>query len=186
MVNDPSNLEHRMNKALDQALSEAEAETLQEQLSASSGSSEQWQRMQQVDQLMRTTPLVAPSAGFTARVMAAIERLRLDELADRQISVGVALGLMAAALLTIPFLSVLLIVLVSALSTPATVTALFQGVTSGTSYAIDLVADLLHVMKDLVTDTPMVPALLTTMIPLGMVWAWLLWYLSGRTSMKVE
>lgn len=186
MVNDRSNLQHRMNQALDQALSEAEAETLQEQLAASTGSSEQWQRMQQVDQLLRTTPLVAPSAGFAARVIAAIERLRLDELADRQISVGVALGLMAAALLTIPFLSVMLIVLVSALSSPATITALFQGVTSGTSYAIDLAADLLRVMKDLVTDSPVVPALLTTVIPLGMLWAWLLWYLSGRPSVKAE
>ncbi|WP_119072434.1 hypothetical protein [Aggregatilinea lenta] len=186
MVNDPSNLQHRMNQALDQALPEEEVERLREQLAASSGNSEQWQRMQQVDQLMRTTPLVRPSQGFAARVMAAIERLRLDELADRQISVGVALGLMAAALLTIPFLSVVLIMLVSTLSSPATVTALFQGVTSGTSYAIDLVADLLKVMRDLVTDTPMVPALLTTMIPLGMVWAWLLWYLSGRPGMKTD
>ncbi|HML20854.1 MAG TPA: hypothetical protein PKD09_04350 [Aggregatilinea sp.] len=186
MVNDPSNLQRRMNQALDQALSESEFESLQEQLATSRDNSEQWQRMQQVDQLLRTTPLVGPSSGFAARVIAAIERLRLDELADRQISVGVALGLMAAALLTIPFLSVALIVLVSTLSSPSTVTALFQGVTSGTSYAIDLVVDLIRVMRDLATDTPMVPALLTTMIPLGMVWAWLLWYLSGRTRVKAE
>jgi hypothetical protein len=186
MAQDPSELNRKMSEALDQTLSPEELEALHQQIEAAAGESERWSRMQRVDRLLRSTPLLAPSADFAGRVMAAIARLQLDELAERKISLGVALGLMAAALLAVPVLSAALILMVSVLSNPATVAALLEAAAAGTSYAIDLVLDLVRVLRNVATDTPMLPALLSTMIPLSMLWLWLLWYLSGRPRINAR
>lgn len=185
MAQDPSELNRKMSEALDQSLSPEELEALHQQIEAA-GEPERWSRMQRVDRLLRSTPLLAPSAGFAERVMAALERLQLDELAERKISLGVALGLMAAALLAVPVLSAALIGMVSVLSNPQTVAALLQTAAAGASYVIDLMIDFIRVLRDVATDTPILPALLSTMIPLSMLWLWLLWYLSGRPSINAR
>jgi hypothetical protein len=48
-------------------------------------------------------------------------------------------------------------------------------------YGLGIAFDLGDGLERLATETPVVPALLTTVIPLSMLWVWLVWYLSeGR------
>jgi hypothetical protein len=44
---------------------------------------------------------------------------------------------------------------------------------------IDVVSDLGSGLHTLVTETPMVPALISTVIPVSMLWVWMIWYFSG-------
>jgi hypothetical protein len=69
---------------------------------------------------------------------------------------------------------------------PGTYTSLLEAVTSGVSYLVDLGSNLGSELETLVTETPMIPALLSTAIPISMVWGWLVWYLSGRPSLPTR
>jgi hypothetical protein len=77
-----------------------------------------------------------------------------------------------------------LVLLLSVITDPGMWNILFQAVTAGAGYVIGLVGDLGNGLETAVSDTPMVPALLSTVIPMTMLWMWLVWYLlGGRQSL---
>lgn len=175
---------HKLNTALDHELTEQEWEALNNDLADSPEIAAYWERLSTVDHILHEAPLVGPSAGFASRVMAAIASIHLPD--HRRLSVGFGIGLGVAALLVIPVLSAGLLLLLSVVTDPGTYTRLLQVVTSGVSYLIDLGADLSSELETLVTETPMIPALLSTAIPVSMVWGWLVWYLSGRPKLPAR
>jgi hypothetical protein len=181
MVNHESNYEQSMNDALDQELSAAELDALQEQMDSSPEAADRWCRFKQVDRLLRSTPMVGPSAEFASRVMASIFAVRLPEFANRRLSIAVVMGLLAVGLVVLPALSLLVILLFDVLTDPGTLNALLQAIVSAVGYMIDLVSDAGRELSQLIDDMPMVPALLSTVIPLTMIWVWLVWFLLGRT-----
>jgi len=179
MVSDRLKYQRNMDRALERDLTEPEWEALQTHFGESPQSADYWERLQQVDWLLDTTPLVVPSPGFASRVMAAIAAMPLPAFANRKIGLGLALGLLAVAFLTVPVLSGALLVLLSAITNPGTINTILQGATSGISYLADLIRNLVQELRTVAVDTPMIPALLMTAIPLSMVWVWLVWHLSG-------
>jgi hypothetical protein len=168
-----------MNSALDQELSEQELAALNAQLEESKEASDIWEHLRQTDELLRTTPLVAPSPGFASRVMAAIAAMPLPGFMHREPGIGIALGLLVAALVTVPVFSVLFFMLLTVLADPGTLHTLLQTVLGATSYVIGLMADLAGEVEHMVSDTPVLAALLTTMIPVTLLWGWLIWSLLG-------
>jgi hypothetical protein len=168
-----------MNSALDQELSEQELAALSAQLEESEEASNTWAHLRQTDELLRTTPLVAPAPGFASRVMAAIAAMPLPGFMHREPGVGIALGLLVAALMTVPVFAVLFFVLLTVLTDPGTLHTLLQTVLGATSYLIGLVGDLAEEVETMVRDTPVMAALLTTMIPVTLLWGWLIWSLLG-------
>lgn len=168
-----------MNSALDQELSEQELAALNAQLEESKEASDIWEHLQQTDELLRTTPLVAPSPGFASRVMAAIAAMPLPGFMHHEPGIGIALGLLVAALVTVPVFSVLFFMLLTVLTDPGTLHTLLQTVLGATSYVIGLMADLAGEVEHMVSDTPVLAALLTTMIPVTLLWGWLIWSLLG-------
>jgi hypothetical protein len=181
-----SKFEHDMNSALDQELSAAEWNALQARLVESTEDAERWEHMQQVDDVFHSTPMVAPSPGFAGRVMAAIAALHLSGFANRELGVGVALGLMTAAFLTIPLFSVLLFLLWGVITDPGALNALLQAATSATSTVVGLATDLGSEIRTGVRGSPIVLALLTTIIPVTMLWAWVVWYLLGGRQFMAQ
>jgi hypothetical protein len=168
-----------MNSALDQELSERELEALHNHLEASEEAATAWDRLQQTDELLRTTPLAAPSPGFARRVMAAIAAMPLPGFVHRQPGIGIALGLLVAALITVPVFSVLFFVLLTVITDPGTLQTILQTVLNAASYVISLMANLAGEIENIVRDTPVLAALLTTMIPVTLLWGWLIWLLLG-------
>lgn len=178
---DQSKYHHKLNTALDEQLTEQEWDALNNDLADSPEVAAYWDRLSTVDRLLHETPLAAPSPGFASRVMAAIASIHLAD--HRRLSVGIGVGLGVAAILLIPVLSAGLLLLLSAVTDPGTYTRLLQSITSGVSYLVDLGSNLSSELETLVTETPMIPALLSTAIPISMVWGWLIWYLSGRPKL---
>ncbi len=177
-------LQHQqsMNRALDDDLSEQESEALGTRLQESGEDAAHWERLRRTDELLRTTPLVAPAPGFTNRVMAAIAAMPLPDFAKRHLSVGIALGLAFAALLTVPILSIVFLVLMSVLTDPGALNDWLQTLINAAGYMINLLADLAGEVQGAAQKTPMLLALLTTMIPLTILWVWLIWYLLGGSK----
>jgi hypothetical protein len=81
----------------------------------------------------------------------------------------------------------LFLLLFNFITDPGAVTAFFRDVTGGATYLLGLTSDLGDGLERVATRTPMVPALLSTVIPLSMLWVWLVWYLwGGRWSPERE
>ncbi|MBN1681917.1 MAG: hypothetical protein JW966_16690 [Anaerolineae bacterium] len=177
MGNEQSTIHYSMSKALDHELSESELESLNAHLSESEDDARHFERMRKTDQLLHETPMINAPSGFAQRVMQAIAVMNLADFANQRLSVGVALGLVAAALLTIPILSMLLIALVTIFTDPGTLQVILQAAINASTSAIGLIADLADGVQNMISDMPMIPALLTTVIPLSMLWGWLIWYL---------
>lgn len=179
MVDHDSKYAEHMNSALDQGLSAAEAQELQARLNDSPETAELWSRLKRVDWLLRNTPMVAPSAEFAGRVMAAVAVMGMPRIANKRLALGIVLGLLVAAMLAVPVMSVALILLFRTITDPSTFSTVFQAVASALGYVVGVVSDAGSRLDTLVHETPMVPALLSTVIPLAMLWGWLVWYLSG-------
>ncbi len=175
MVNDPK-FQQSTNNAHDQELSEAELAELQARQTEIEEAAPPPQ-VRKVEKFLRETPQIAPASGFSSRVMAAIAAVGLPDLRKRQMGLGLALGLLAVAFLTLPVLSILLIVLVSVISNPGTLHSLFQWITEGASYVLAMAGDLGNSLEHLVRKTPLVAVLLSTSIPVAIFWGWLVRYL---------
>jgi hypothetical protein len=183
MTNDQLKYQRSMDNALDHELPEAEWQALNAQVESSPEVADYWDRLQQVDHVLHATPMVGPTAGFSSRVMAAIAAMHLPEFANRRFGAGVALGLLAAALIALPVMSAVFILFLSVITDPGALNTLFQTVTSGASNTLGLLSDIGASCQDLAAEQPIFPALLTTVIPVSMLWAWLVWYLSGGSQL---
>jgi len=175
MVNDPK-FQPSTNNAHDQELSEAELAELQARQTEIEEAAPTPQ-VRKVEKFLRETPQVTPLSGFSSRVMAAIAAMGLPDFSKRQMGLGLALGLLAVAFLTIPVLSILLIVLISVISNPGSIHSLFQWVTEGASYVLAMAGDLGDSLQDLVRRTPLVAVLLSASLPVAILWGWLVRHL---------
>ena len=179
MAGDDLKSQHSMNSSLDHEQSEQEWAALNAQLEESPRAAAQVDLLRKTDELLRTTPAIAPAPGFARRVMAAIAAMPLPEFAQRHLGVGIALGLVIAALFTIPIFSVVFLLVWSVLANPGALNSLLQAIINAASYLIGLVADIAGEIETAAEDTPMLVALLTTMVPVTILWGWLIWNLLG-------
>lgn len=174
MAKDDVQYRRHMNSALDDELSADEQAALEAHLDESTEAAEEWDRMRTTDHLLRETPLTKPSPGFTGRVMAAIAAMPVPDFARQRLGLGLALGLTAAAMLSVPVLSLLLVLLVVAFTDPATISVLFQASLDVASYTISLGSDIASEIRAAVSDTWVLLALIGAVIPLTLLWGWLM------------
>jgi hypothetical protein len=186
MARDEMKLQQSMNGALDRELSEEELAALNARLEESQEAAAHWERLRTTDELMRTTPLVAPSVGFTHRVMAAIAALPLPGFVQRQPGIGIALGLAVAAFLTVPILSVLFFVFLGVLTNPGALNAALQTLINGASYMTGLLGNIASDLESAAADTRVLLLLLATMIPVTALWVWLVRYLLRGSRMQTR
>lgn len=180
MGHEQDNSARQMSESMQPDPAEHELEMARARLGAelAGGASEQRARhAEQVETLLRTAPMETPSPGFAARVMAAVAAMTFPHMLNRRLSLHLALALALAAALTLPVLLLGVTWLFQTLSDPAALHDIvtFAAASLGSAYA--LVGDYAASAEALVNESPMVPALLTTSIPLAMLVAWAVWYL---------
>ncbi len=171
-----------MNRALDSELSEEEQALLQSELEQSAQDAVQWGRLRKTDELLRTTPLIAPVPEFSRRVMAAIAAMPVPEFIRHNAGLGFALGLVMAALFTIPVFSALLFLIFSVLTDPGALNGLFQTMLNTAGYVISLTGSTFDEIQSFASGTSALPLVLTAMVPVTALWAWLIWALVGNRS----
>jgi anti-sigma factor RsiW len=176
-------VQHRMNNALDEELSEEELAALAAELEDAPEAAEQFESLRKTDKFLRETPMVAPSSHFAKRVMDALATLPLPGFAKHELSVGLALGLAAAAFLAIPVLAMLLFLIVSLLTDPTTLSTLLQASIDILTFSVGLAADVADRLRELVRATPILAVGLVLVVPLAGVWSWFMWVLMrGRNT----
>lgn len=173
--------QQHMHDALDNELTDAEYEALQEQIAASADTAAEWESLRKTDQVLRETPPVSPSPQFAARVMAAIAALPAHT--RRHLGTGLALGLTVVAFMTVPLVAVLLATLVLTITDPGTLTAVLQGAIDATSYLVGLGRDVMAELEAFVTDPAALPFLATVVIILVLGWGAVIWNLVGRRTL---
>lgn len=179
MARDEQRNQQQMNEALDHSLSDEEMATLHARIAASDETAEQWDHLRQTDELLRTTPMVEAPVGFADRVMAMIATMPLPGFAKKNPSVGIALGLLVAGLFTIPVFSVALLIILSVITNPGAILTFATALFHAAGYIISLITDIIGQIESRATGTPVLIALVTTMIPVTLLWGWVLWNLVG-------
>lgn len=134
-------------------------------------------RLQRVEALLRSAPMLAPSPDFAARVMAAVAAMTFPHMLNRRLSLSLMLSMALVAALTLPVLGYGVASLFDALSDPGALNSLMALGVSALGLAWGLAGEFSSSVQTLIHETPMVPALLTTSIPLAMLVGWLVWYL---------
>lgn len=186
MTKDEMSFRQKMNSALDHELSEEELAELQSRLEGTPEDSEEWEQLRKTDELLRTTPMVGPSAVFRKRVMDAIAAMPLPEFVKRDLNMGLALGLLAAAILAIPAMALVLFLVLSLITNPATFSTLLQASIDVMSYGVGLAVDIADEVRDWVAETPALAVLLVLTIPLSAIWGWILWRLVNGRSLSIR
>lgn len=186
MAGDEVKLQQQMNRALDGELTEQEWAGLRARLADSEQHTAHWERLRKTDELLRTTPLVSPSRGFADRVMAAILSMPMPEFARRNRGLGLALGLLAAAALTVPVLWMALFVFVSVITNPGALAAVLQTVLDAAGYVAGLLVDLVNQAQALAGETAFLGGLLALVTVMTVVWAWLIRRVMSRRDPLVR
>jgi|GEM_PF-1212452 hypothetical protein len=180
MENDKSNHAHQMSEAAQPDPVEHDLEAVRARLGGHASEPRvNEKRIRQVEMLLRTAPMESPSAGFHARVMAAIAAMTFPHMLNRRLSLSLALALAVATAVALPLLVYGIVALFSVLADPAALHEATTFAASTIGSAFGLVSDYAARVESLVDDMPMVPALVTTSIPLAMLVAWAVWYLLG-------
>lgn len=179
MGNEQSNHAHQMSESFEPERAEREFEAVRARLDADAAPEALDQHLRQVEMLLRSAPFESPSPGFASRVMVAVAALTFPHMHNRRLSLSLALGLALAAALTLPLLALGIAALFDALSDPAVLNNIVTLAATAIGSALGLVNEYVASVETLVNEMPMVPALLTTAIPLAMLVSWLAWYLLG-------
>jgi hypothetical protein len=170
-----------MNQALDNLLDDAARAALNAQLDANPDEAYLYSQLVQVNGLLQRPPTVVAPVGFAQGVLAAIRAGRHEVYARPRLSgFFLVLGLTLGAVVALPLLALALVGLGQVLVEPDALIGLLQGLIQVLGGLTGAAEGLLTFLGSLVMAYPMVPALLLTVIPMVMLWGWLLWFLQQR------
>jgi negative regulator of sigma E activity len=167
----------RMNRALDEPLSGAELIEFQALLEADQERAALFARLREVDDLLRQPPMVKPSPQFAGKVMTRIEAREYEVYAPRRQWArlaswfGLALGVAAVPL------ALVMVLVAPMLAQTGAALAVIRTVVSGLGAVSAAAERVLTAVAGVIAAYPMMPALSLTVIPMVMLWAWLVWYL---------
>lgn len=181
------NIEQDINLALDDALSEPEQAALRVHLAGAPDDAAVFNRMRAVDNLFSSAGMCQAPVDFASKVMAAIAAQPADQVTQARIrsSLGAAIGLLVAFVAMVPLAVVGVITLQHWLGNPAAINVLMQQVVMLLNALSQALASLFSMLATYTIDKPILPALLTTTIPLVMIWGWSMWYASMRRQQVV-
>lgn len=170
----------RINRAVDDLLVGAELADFQSFLAADQEQAALYDRLREVDDMLRQPPLAKPAPDFTAQVMARIEAGDHKAYAPHARRSRILSWLMVLGVFVlIPTLVILAIVL-PVMAQPGVFMDLFQGLVGSLGTVSAWAQGLLAFLGDVIAAYPMAPALSLTIIPIMMVWVWLVWYLQQQ------
>jgi anti-sigma factor RsiW len=176
-----------MNLALDHALPDSAEAALHAHLSSAPGDAALWERLRAVDGLLRSEPMVQAPPDFASKVMASIAAGAATSKAParRLARLGSALEPLLAVGIVIPLAAAAVIAILHWLSDPAALNNLMQQIVLALNTVAQAAASLFQALANFLTGNAVLPALLTTIIPLIMIWGWFMWYTAQRRRLVV-
>jgi anti-sigma factor RsiW len=181
------NIARDMNLALDHTLSDKAEAALHAHLSTAPGDAALWDRLQAVDGLLGNEPMVQAPPDFASKVMASITAgTAPSTVPARRLTISrSALELLLAVVIVVPLAATAITALLRWLSDPAALNNLMQQIVLTLNSIAEAVASLFQIIASYLAGNAALPALLTTIIPLVMIWGWFMWYTSQRRRQVV-
>jgi anti-sigma factor RsiW len=158
-----------MQEALDDALSPRATAELQRALDADPEHQDEYERLRQVDRLLKTAPLEAAPQALAMRILARLAEGVQDMARSRigGLALAVALGLVTALLL--PLLIGLGLLLINTLTNASALTGVIAWAAGALGALTGLLISLARGAHEILSAYPEVPLALT-LIPLGGLW----------------
>ena len=171
--------QEHMNQALDDLLRGPELGAFHAMLEADEKQAAMYAGLREVDTLLNQPPLAVPAPDFASKVMARIEAGEHERYGPRAAVRTVLWLSMLGGLVLLPLIIVLAIS-APLIARPDAFMEVLQQIVPALS-AVSLVLDrLLRFLGGIIATYPMAPALALTVIPMVMLWGWLVWYLQNR------
>ncbi len=146
-----------------------------------------WDRMQAVDNLLRSEPVEEAPPDFASKVMAAVAAEAATDMAPARNQAGVraGLGLLLLVVIAVPLVVMTIVGVQHWLSDPAAINNLMQQIVRLLNSMAQAIASIFQVIAGFLAGNAILPALLTTIIPLIMIWGWFMWYASQKRRQVV-
>ena len=181
-------IEHAMNMALDDTLPETAEAELKAHFANSPGDAALFNRMREVDNLLASASAVQAPPQLASRIMAAIAAQAAEGKAPArtpQTGTSTALGLVLLFLIMAPLAVLGISAAQRWIGDPEAINTLMQQFVLLLNGLAQAIASVLQMIATYTVDKPVLPALLTTTIPLIMIWGWFMWYTSMRRQQVV-
>ncbi len=178
-----ANEQHRrlMQEALDEQLTAEAQHELLKQFDAEPAAAAEYQRLRQVDQLLRTAPMERAPQRLALSIMARLaETLQSKEQLTRNGGLALALGLALVVLVALPLLVASSWLFLSAVGSAAALSSLIQSIVTLLTLLLGMLEVIVLQAQSLIADNPQAPALLVALVPVAL--AGLLRYLVNQQS----
>ena len=157
-----------MQEALDKNLPAEALNELYEQMDQSPADAAEFQRLKQVDRMLRAAPMERAPQALALKIMARLAEGMPDQL-RRSSGLALALGLALVALILTPLLAILGWMIISLISSAAALGALIGQVVNLLAVLMNSLDALVRGAQDMLKIHPEAP-LLIGLIPIALFW----------------
>lgn len=158
-----------MQEALDKNLPAEELSELYAQIDQSPADAAEFQRLKQVDRMLRAAPFERAPQGLALRVMARLAEGLQPEQLRRSSGLALAVGLALVALILTPLLAVVGWLIVSTLTSATALTALIGQIVNLLALMLNALDALVRGAQQTLLAHPEAPVLIT-LVPIAAFW----------------
>jgi anti-sigma factor RsiW len=159
-----------MQEALDDNLNPERLSELREQIDRDNQAASEYQRLRQVDHMLRTAPHERAPRELAARIMTRLAQVIRPQQLSRLSGLALALSLSLVALVMMPLLIGLAWLVLSVIGSAAGLNSLLQQVVNLLALGIASLELFVQQVQNFVATNPEVPLVLIGLIPISVFW----------------
>ncbi len=159
-----------MQEALDKNLPAEALNELYAQIDQSSADTDEFNRLKQVDRMLRAAPYQRAPQGLALKIMARLAEGLQPENFTRSSGLALALGLAVIALVLTPLLAGIGWLILNVIGNASALSSLIAQVVSVMALVLNSLDSLVRNAQEMLQTYPEVPALMLTLIPIGAFW----------------
>jgi hypothetical protein len=159
-----------MQEALDDTLTQEALQDLYSRLDVDPAESAQFQRLRQVDRLMRTAPFERAPQTLALRIMAQLAQGLSQQQLTRSSGLALALGLILVTLTLLPLMAGIGWLLLNVLGSASALGTLIQQVAGLLGAVMNTLQAAVNGAQAVLDTYPELPAVIVTTIPIGLFW----------------
>ncbi|MCC6802229.1 MAG: hypothetical protein IT319_05030 [Anaerolineae bacterium] len=160
----------RMQEALDKNLPAEELSELYAQIDQSPADAAEFQRLKQVDRMLRAAPFERAPQGLALRIMARLAEGLQPEQLRRSSGLALALGLALVTLVLTPLLAALGLLILNVITSATALNTLIEQVINLLAVVLNSLDSVVQGAQDVLKAYPEAPVLMLTLIPVALLW----------------
>jgi anti-sigma factor RsiW len=157
-----------MHAALDEELTLEAQQQLTRQLEGDPQGAEEYDRLKQVDRLLRTAPMQHAPENLALKIMARLAQGLTQQPMTQTMGLALALGLSLMTLLLLPLLAAMGYLILTALSDAAAMNGVIQRLLDVVGLLLNALRQLVEFSQEMISEYPQIAMLLLTLIPVAL------------------